>query len=230
MDHPVKRIPLIPLVAIGLLPAAQTGVSVYWEWHTAITYPAFKVLMIAAPIVAWLWARRSGREVRDLVGLKRPNFPIALAVGALMSAVILTGYYFVLRPSLDPAPILAKVRSLGVLKHYWVMAGFISLWHSLFEEYFWRGFIIGELRGWISRGWVTCVVGGAVFGIHHIFALEALFDWPVVALATLGTMVAGAVWSYMRVRGYSIWDCYISHVLADLSIMWIGYDLIMRAQ
>ena len=214
--------PLILLVAAGLAPGVQTAVSVYWEWHTAVSYSAFKALMIVVPIAAWVWARRSGREVRDLVGLKRLNLTIALATGALFSAVILTGYYLVLRPMLDPAPILAKARSLGVLEHYWVMAGFISLWHSLFEEYYWRGFIIGELRGWTSRGWVTCVVGGAAFGIHHIFALGALFDWPVVVLATVGTMVAGAIWSWMRLRGYSIWDCYISHILADLSIMWIG--------
>ncbi len=230
LDRPGKRIPLILLVAVGLLPGVQTAVSVYWQWHTPITYPAFKILMIAVPIAVWLWARRGRREVCELVGLKRPNLPVGIAVGLLMSAIILCGYYLFLRPTLDPGPVLAKVRSLGVLKYYWVMAVFISLLHSLFEEYYWRGFVLGELAGWVSRGWTTCLVAGALFGIHHIFALGSLFDWPVVVLATLGTMLAGATWSWMRLRGYSIWDCYVSHVLADLSVMWVGYDLITRAK
>ena len=126
MGHPVKRMPLFLLVAVGLLPSVQTAVSVYWQWHTPITYPAFKILMIAVPIAVWVGAQWSRREVCELVGLKRPNLPVGIAVGVLMSATILAGYYLLLRPTLDPGPVLAKVRSLGVLKYYWVMAVFIS--------------------------------------------------------------------------------------------------------
>lgn len=130
---------------------------------------------------------------------------------------------------IDPAPLGHKVRSLGILDYYWEMAMFISLAHSLFEEYYWRGFIMGELRSRMG-GLSACVVGGAVFGIHHIFAIATLFDWPVVATATGCTMVAGFVWSRMRLSGRSIWDCYVSHVFADLAIMWVGYDLLTMAQ
>ena len=72
--------------------------------------------------------------------------------------------------------------------------------------------------------------GGNYISSHHIFAMVSLFDWPIVVLCVLATVAAGLVWSRMRLLGYSIWDCYISHVFADLAVMWIGYDLILRVQ
>ena len=81
-ERPLRRIPVWLLAAFMLLPAAQTAVSVYWEWHTAITYPALKLLMVVSPIAVWLTFRRSGAEVRRLVGLKRTSLLPGLAVGA----------------------------------------------------------------------------------------------------------------------------------------------------
>ena len=153
-----------------------------------------------------------------------------LSLGLLMSTVILAGYYLVLRSTIDPALMLAKVDSLGLLKVYWIMALFISLLHSFFEEYYWRGFLLSELRNWIPGIFLLSVVSGMIFGIHHIFAMLSLFPWPVLSFCVLGTMLAGGIWSWLRLRGYSIWDCYLSHLFADLAVMWIGYDLILRAK
>ena len=224
-----KRMPLVLLALVCLVPAVQTAVSVYWQWHTVITYPALKALMIAVPVVVWLTSGRTRAEVKELVGWKRTSFRPGLAVGGLSAGVILTGYYVLFRPMIDPTPVADKVRSLGVLRYYWAMALVIALWNSLYEEYYWRGFILGEFRAWTQKLWAPCVIGGALFGIHHIFAVLPVFRLPLVAMCVLGTMVAGGVWSWMRLRGLSILDCYLSHVLANLSIMWIGYDLIVRA-
>ncbi len=109
------------------------------------------------------------------------------------------------------------------------MAVFISLANSLFEEYYWRAFLVSELRVWLGSAPLVCIVAGVLFGLHHAFAMGPLFDWPVLVLCVGGTMAAGAVWTWMRVRGNSILDCYVSHVLADLAIMWIGWDLLVTA-
>ena len=222
-----NTLPLPLLAALLLLPAVQTAVSVYWQWHTAITYPLLKAVMIAIPMVIWLRWRRRGVNIRQRAGWRRTNCLPGLCVGAAMAAVILGGYYAVLRSLIDPAPVAAKIRSLGVLEHYWLMAIVISLWNSLLEEYYWRAFLVGELAGRWRAAAVICVAGG-LFGLHHFFALLSAFDWPLVALGVAGTMLAGAVWTWMRVSGRSIVDCYVSHVLADLAVMWIGYDMITR--
>ena len=150
-------------------------------------------------------------------------------MGLLMAVVILGGYYGLLRERIEPVAILSKVSSLDILDYYWVMALFISLAHSLLEEYYWRGFILSQLARWIPGTLALSLIAGFIFGIHHIFAMLSLFGWHIVAFCVLGTMAGGFVWSRMRLKGYSIWDCYISHVFADLAIMWVGYDLLLRA-
>lgn len=151
---------LLLLAMFCLLPAFQTVVSVYWKWHTAVTYPVLKAIMIVIPVIVWLKPRRSRAIIQERLGLKRTNMFPGLCVGVLMDGVILSSYYAVLRPIIDPSLLLAKIRSLGLLKHYWIMALTISLWNSLFEEYYWCGFIMSELQGWSLTMPTLCVLGG----------------------------------------------------------------------
>ena len=185
--------------------------------------------MIAIPIIVWLQVRRGGAPLAERIGWKRTNLRSGLSVGIVMGGVILAGYYGLLRGVIDPGPVLAKVRSLGLVEYYWYMSIFICLGNALFEEYYWRAFLIGELRSYLRSKPVLCIVAGGLFGVHHLFAMLGLFDLPMVLMFVLVTMIAGAVWSAMRCRGASILDCYVSHVLADMAIMWIGYDLLSRA-
>lgn len=228
MNLTVKRLPLPILAGLCLLPAFQTAVSVHFQWHTAITYPALKTLMIIIPIAAWLMSRLSAKEALDLLGWKRTNMLPGVVVGVVMSGCVLACYYGWLRPGIDPALLAGKVRSLGLVEYYWVMAVFISLLHSLFEEYYWRGFILVQLRSRLRGTAALCLIGGVLFGLHHIFALLWLPGLALVGLCVVGTMAAGGIWFWMRLRGYSILDCYVSHVLADLTIFWIGYDLLQN--
>jgi len=232
MDRPIdktRKLPLAVLAAACLLQAAQTAVAVHWQIAPAVTYPALKLLMIAVPLLAWRWTRRGRREVALLAGLKRTNLLAGLATGLLAAGVILGGYYLVLAGRIDAGGLVAKARSLGLLERYWLMALGISLGNALFEEYYWRAFIFGELSDRLASPAAVAAVGGALFGLHHVFAMGSLFPPAWVALFVLGTMVAGAVWSAMRSAGVAIWDCYLSHVMADLAIMWVGWDMISKA-
>lgn len=227
--EPGKMTLLFLLGVFCLLPSFQTVVSVCLEWHTAATYPLLKAIMIAIPLIVWLKSGRSKSDIRERLALKRTNALPGLCTGVLMGGIILAGYYLLLRPVIDPSGVIGKVRSLGLTKHYWIMALVISLWNALFEEYYWRGFIISELRGWSLTVPALCVIGGVLFGLHHIFVAVPLFAWAVGLLCAAGTMVAGGIWTWMRLRGHSILDCYVSHVLADLAVMWAGYDLLRTA-
>ena len=230
MNQKTKKTPLLLLALFCLLPAVQTAVSVHLQWHTNFTYPAFKLLMVAVPLVVWWTSGYSTGELRRLTGCLRTNMLAGLGLGLLMAAIILGGYYGFLRSTIDPLGILSKVHSLGLLPYYWLMAVFISLAHSLLEEYYWRAFILSQLAQRIRGPLILSLITGALFGLHHIFVLVSLFQLSVVALCVLGTMLAGFAWSRMCLAGYSIWDCYLSHVLADLAVMWIGYDLLLKAQ
>lgn len=224
-----RMLPLVLLAALFLLPAVQTLVTVHLEWLTAITYPALKVVMIAASLIVWRWSRRPVREVLQRVGWRRTNGLVGLAVGAAMAGIILGGYYAIFRSIIQPDLLVDKLREMKLLDTYWAKAVVFSFWNALFEEYYWRGFLLGELRDRLAGRTALVALMGGLFGLHHIFALLWLGDGWLVAMAVGVTMIAGAAWALLRIRGGSIIDCYISHLMADLAIMWIGYDLVLKA-
>ncbi len=225
----MTKVPLVLLVVLFALPAVRTAVAVHFQWHTAISYPLFQLVMIAAPIIVWLSYRQPRRAVMARIGVKRTNLRGGLVLGLLMAGIILAGYYGLFRSMVDPAAMLAKIKSLGLLRWYWLMAVVMSLWNALFEEYFWRAFLVSELAVRLRSTAAICILGGAMFGAHHVFALMDVFSLPMTALFAFGTMLAGGAWTYMRCRGYSIWDCYVSHILADLAVFTVGYDLLAAA-
>ena len=231
MDSPADKSLALPwplLIGMGLLPTTKTVLAVHFEIAPAVTYPALILLMIALPLLIWRLQRRSRAELRTSAGLKRTNFLPGLATGALAVVVIVGGYYAVLAGRLDAQPLADKARALGLIDHYWLMAVGICLGNALFEEYYWRVFLFDGLRRRLRSGWAVCGIGGALFGLHHVFAMLDFFPPRWLGLFVLGTIVAGAAWSWMRWRGLSIWDCYVSHVMADAAIMWVGWDMISR--
>ena len=219
---------LAVLAVLCLLPAIQSAVAVYFQIHPRITYPLLKAAIVAAPLAAWLAMKRTPREVLADIGLKRTRCLRGLVTGAVFAAVILGGYYAVLKGAIDAAPVAAKARSLHLADPwaYWAMAAFISLSNSLVEEYYWRGFILDQVRRRLDNKIGLIAACGLLFGLHHVFVAAGMFSWPVAALFVLGTVAAGCVWSWQRVRGWSLLDCYVSHILADLAGFWAGWDLI----
>ncbi|MCY2932486.1 MAG: CPBP family intramembrane metalloprotease [Planctomycetota bacterium] len=216
------------LAGLCLLPGIQTAVAVHFQVWPEVTYPLLKGAILAAPLIVWkLTGRRRGELLAD-VGLTRPSLWRGLAGGGLFAAVIVGGYFVALAGRIDPGPVAAKAAALGIAEpwRYWAAAAFISLGNSAIEEYYWRGFIVSQLRRWIPGTAALCLAGGLLFGVHHVFAMASAFPANVVALGVAGTVVAGAAWTWLRLRGWSLWDLYLCHVLADLAVFLAGWDLI----
>ncbi len=228
-----RKLPLALLVACALLPATQTLVSVHLEWFTAITHPAFKALMIALPLVIWRWSRRGRKEVLKQVGWQRTTLLPGVLTGAGLSALVLAAYYFVLPNMIDFGPVAqelaGKLDSLGMRQYYWLMAVVVSVMNASLEEYYWRAFLLGEFFERIPSRLLACVLCGGLFGLHHVFALLCVGSAGLVALGAGATIVAALVWGYLRVKGYSIFDCYLSHLMVDFAVFWVGYDMIRSA-
>jgi len=225
-----RKLPVAVLAACCLLPGLQTLVAVQLQWLTAITYPALKAAMIIAPIAVWRWCRLGRANVLGRIGLQKTRLLVGALVGAAMAGVILAAYYGIFRGRVDHvAPLLIdKLNSLGLKEHYWSMVVVISFANSMLEEYYWRGFILSELLARVGRA-TACLIAGGLFGLHHVFAVLCLADGWLIALGVACTVAAGLVWAWMRVRGASLIDCYVSHIMADLAALWVGWDLISRA-
>ena len=66
---------------------------------------------------------------------------------------------------------------------------------------------------------------------HHVIVLAVLFPgiWQFFTLAlplSLCVGVGGAVWCWLYQRTGSLYAPWISHMLIDAAIMFIGYDMV----
>ena len=229
-DKNGRRRQLHPAILAGLclLPAIQTAVAVHFQLWPEVTYPLLKAAILLAPLIVWKLTGRRRDELFADVGLTRPTLWRGLAGGGLFAAVIVGGYFLVLAGRIAPGSLADKVAALGIAQplRYWGAAAFISLGNSAIEEYYWRGFLVSQLRRWVPGTAALCRVGGGLFGLHHIFALASSFSPGVVALGVAGTIVAGGAWTWLRLRGWSLWDLYLCHVLADMAVFFVGWELI----
>lgn len=121
-----------------------------------------------------------------------------------------------------------KAQDMGILAHYWTFALFLSLIHSLLEEYYWRWFVYGRLRELTPGVWAH-VLAGVAFGLHHVVITAQFFSlgWGLFFGAMVG--VGGVIWSVMLARQGTLGGIWLSHVLIDLAAMAIGHKIIFGA-
>jgi membrane protease YdiL (CAAX protease family) len=70
------------------------------------------------------------------------------------------------------------------------------------------------------------LVTAAIFTAHHVLVLRAFFPWPFVLWGSAGVFVAGLVWTWLYARMGTVWPSYVSHMLADCALLWVGYSLL----
>lgn len=122
-----------------------------------------------------------------------------------------------------------KIEAFGINSawNYAVLAGFYSLVHSLLEEYYWRWFVFRQLRQLLTE-WPAIMLSAVAFTLHHIVVLSIFFNgapW-LIALLSAGVFVGGAFWAWLYERSHSIFDTWLSHLLIDAGIFFIGYELV----
>lgn len=239
MSGPSQRVPrgadLVAVLAAMVYPSVLTWVYfvALRHWPAAFQQTAYglgKTIQFVLPVfwVLMIQRRRSARLRLSPAGLAEGLF-FGLAVFLLALAL----YYAWLQPAsvLQAAGerIEAKLIGFGVRgpAGYFVLAAFYSLIHSFLEEYYWRWFVFGQLRGLIS--WPAAVGASSVaFMAHHVILLGTYFGWssPVAWLFSLGVAVGGAYWAWLYHRSRSLYGPWLSHLLVDAAIFAIGYNLV----
>lgn len=228
------RAPL-PLVALALV--LPTGAAwVYFIWldgqpSAPWVYSAAKVVQFSLPLLLFL--RATGT---DESGSRAPQ-PRALLAGALLGLLLATSVVVTYLTWILPSPlaqelspqIAAKIQNFGVDSpgRFLLLALFLSLAHSGLEEYYWRWFAFGALTRY---GMTSAVILSSLFFashhalIVHQFAAE-VNGWLVLPV-TFGIAAGGALWAVLYRRTGRLTAPWLSHALADLAIMAIGYHLV----
>ena len=199
---------------------------------TLAIYGVGKAAQFALPVV-WIFAvhRRKPTWTKPRVGA----LATGAAFGAAVTAAMLLLYYAWLKPvGYFDGPggpremVIQKIADFGItgLLLYAAVSLFYALVHSLLEEYYWRWFLFAELRR-MSSFVVALVASNVAFAAHHFILLVVYFGWdsPATYLFTLAVATGGAFWTIVYHRTGSLAAVWLSHLLIDAGIFYIGYDL-----
>jgi membrane protease YdiL (CAAX protease family) len=206
-----------------------------------LLYIAGKIIQFGTPLV-WLAvvdrnaiATLSPRTLKSTASLDEPyvnGIRWGLAVGLLISAVIfmaymgLRGSHLLLGVPLQLRMKLGQFDTRTPLS-YAALGTFLAVINSGLEEYYWRWFIFGRLRNYMPVA-LGVVVSSLGFMAHHVIVLCVYFPDRFFTAAlpfSLAIAFGGAVWAWIYHKSGSIVGPWISHLLVDVAVMLIGYDL-----
>jgi len=190
-----------------------------------IAFSLCQVWLLALPLAWFFWVDR-GKLCISLP--KRRELLAGTVLGLLMFGIIIGAYWLFGQHWIDATDVRAKAQQVGINSPiiYLVGAMYWTFINSLLEEYIWRWFVYSKCEVLIP-GKGAVLLSGLLFTLHHIINLVAYTEnWLVVVLASLGVFLAGAIWSWCYLMYRSIWSSYFSHVLADLAIAIVSWQLL----
>jgi len=212
------------------------GALLYFVWFAESSwvqpvYGSIKVFTLVWPIIAATWILNQGLD--EFKALFKFQWRIVIE-GAGWGLLMALGIGLVLispageAVSQQAEVVRSKAEQMGVVSHFILFGLFLSLVHSLLEEYYWRWFVFGNLhRFWKSKG-LAYGIGALGFASHHIVVTTQFFSGPMGWIFGLSVGVGGAVWSWLMIRHQSLIGAWISHVIVDLTLMSAGYWLIFH--
>jgi uncharacterized protein len=195
-------------------------------------YTVGKIIQFAFPAV---WMFLVLRERVSWRPLNTRGLWMGIGFGAVVLLAMVGLYALWLKPSGHlqglTGQAIAKVRDLGLdrLWKYAAVGVFYALAHSLLEEYYWRWFVFGQLHERLSLSLTRAIaVSSAGFMAHHVVLLATFFGWssPWTYLLSLAVAIGGAVWAWLYASNRSLLGPWLSHMLVDVAIFLIGYDLV----
>ena len=171
---------------------------------------------------------RTNSKALRLPKFKWSEVKVGLGLGIVMFGAISLAYLSIGQQAIDLAEIRAKAAEVGITKPSLYLAGCVywSFFNSLVEELTWRGFVVSQCKVLVAPK-VAVLLAALFFTAHHSLALYGYtHSWLVVFLGSLGVFIAGIVWAWCYSHYRSITPGYISHILADIAIAIIGYQLL----
>lgn len=196
-------------------------------------FSVVKTLQFSFPLVWVLWVE--GRTIQW-----RPTTTAGVGQGVLFGLAVTAAawllYEFYLQDAAWMAPaelaIQQKVAGWGIdrVSQYALLGVFYALCHSLLEEYYWRWFVYGQLRRAVSVG-PALAISSLGFMAHHVLVLGKFFGFDHAAtwFFSLAVAVGGLAWAWLYERTGSLLGPWVSHLLVDAVIFWLGYRMVQSS-
>jgi membrane protease YdiL (CAAX protease family) len=195
-------------------------------------YAGTKLFQFSLP-AAWFLLNRNKVEIP--AGGKGRGWKAGLASGLVIVAMLWLVYRGLpqggsLLAGLE-AGVRIKLEQVGAvtLPRMIMLAVFLSVIHSFLEEYYWRWFLYGRLRIRIGKT-PALLVSSFGFMAHHVIILHIFLGsdrWLATVMFSLAIAAAGGLWTWLYGRSGSLIGPWISHMLADFGVFWVGYELVL---
>jgi membrane protease YdiL (CAAX protease family) len=235
VSRPPRPRDLAAIIAALVLPSAITWIY-FFGAETAragVQLAVFNAVKVVQFVFPAIWVVIVQRQRLSLRPPSVRGVGVGLAFGAVVAAAIFGLYFGWLKtsPVFSHAAeeIREKVAGFGIDSpaKYAALGLFYSLCHSLLEEYYWRWFVFGQLRRWITLG-PAIAVSSLGFMAHHVLVLGKFFgfDHPATWLFSPCVAIGGAVWAWLYERTGSLVGPWASHLLVDASIFIVGFDVV----
>lgn len=187
-----------------------------------------KVWLVAFPLVWW---RLVDRQAISWSPMKRGGLGTGFVLGLIMAAVLAAIYWLPAEPPIDPNAIRdqAALNGLDRWPKYLALALGLSFINALVEEYVWRWFVYSRWLPLVKQKAFWAVpLAAACFTAHHTVILAVQMGFWATLFGSLAVFTAGCVWSWCYARYQSVWPGYLCHILADLAIFAVGWDIIFQ--
>lgn len=161
------------------------------------------------------------KEYFKVIDKKQIKISAALGIGVYL--FILAGY-FVLKSFINLDNIALQLnKNLNVNRDNFVfVALYISFINSMLEELFFRGFCFFTLLKNTSRTYAY-LISAFAFSVYHVSILANWFNVILFSVFILGLFAAGMLFNFLNEKYNNIYNSWIVHMCANLSINTIGF-------
>lgn len=215
---------LVPAPSIGVIMLLYVAPGDHDGRLGKAVWALSKVWLALFPLVWWKLVERGQWS------LSRPRqggLRMGALLGVVIAVAIMLAYRVIGESLIDPQQIEDMVGKIDLDQPaiYISVAAYLTIVNSLIEEYVWRWFVYIQCERLVGR-WPAVGLTALLFTLHHVLVLNAQFGWAVTALGSAGVFAGSLAWSWCYVRYRSVWPGYLSHIAADLAVLWIGWVLI----
>ena len=230
-----RRIWLILAVGLSFPLFANLAYFIYSPSETTarVAYGLSKGFMVFWAVLCGIWLlpvrhKASEQPTKRLGWSLGIGAALGLAIIGLIVILMQTPLGAVVEQGGDA--VRDKLDHMGFTKNFLLTAILLSVVHAAFEEFYWRWFAFGTLQ-YLSIGIWAHIIAGIAFAGHHFVILGAYFShapWLVVILGSL-VGVGGVLWSLLREHTGTLIGSWLSHMIVDFGIMWVGWRLLNSA-
>ena len=211
---------LVPAASIGVTMATYIAPGLWGQRFFTLT----KIWLVVLPI---FWRLKVENKAIKIPKITTKQIKFGLILGLIMSAAIIITYWFIGQKFLDITEVRNQATTAGITTAsiYFLGVVYWSFINSLIEVSVWRGFVYRQCK--IFQPKLTAIITSALFfTLHHIIALFFYLQNPILAIvSSFGVFLAGVIWSACYQKS-GFWACYLSHILADLAIAFVGWHLL----